>query len=204
MASVKTDVNKLKQDRAVNQNQLQSRVEYLENRDRCRNIKLLNIPIQANETPDKCKSTVIGVLKHIFPNLDESHVCRTMRLRPRSVQLQQNPAPMDLGHHDPGQQQMMRGTDGGGGSAILVTLTSEDLVNKILKSGNKALKTYGNGQCRIVDDVSRYTQEKRKRLLEKRDKLRKDGLVALIPFTKTAKLIYRQGDQWRTILPEEI
>ena len=75
MASVKTDVNKLKQDRAVNQNQLQSRVEYLENRDRCRNIKLLNIPIQANETPDKCKSTVIGVLKHIFPNLDESHVC---------------------------------------------------------------------------------------------------------------------------------
>ena len=91
---------------------------------------------------------------------------------------------------------------------IIVTLSDANVTADILKTGNKNLKRKLSNdarlkEVRLVDDVSPYTQQRRKQLIPKMNELRRDGLIALIPFTKTAKLIYKQGQRWNTIFPEE-
>ncbi len=84
---------------------------------------------------------------------------------------------------------------------MLITLTDTWLVQDILKVGNKTLKTFANPNVRVVDNVWKTTNEKRKSLLPKMKELRATGLFAYIPFTLNAKIIYKQGDGWKTIFP---
>ena len=49
----------------------------------------------------------------------------------------------------------------------------------------------------------KLTQAKKKQLLPKMRELRAAGLYAYIPFGPVAKLVYKQGDTWKTILPEK-
>ena len=197
LAVVQTAVSKLK---SAPTSQLQSRVEYLENRDRSKNLKVLNLPTVPNESIELLQSRVINIFQHVIPGLPASHVLKVVRLKSRSgVTSTQQPLRSAV-------NQTFRDNEGAerGGAPVLVTVSSEDLVHKLLKDGDKKLKTYAQGTYKVVDDISQFTQEKRKLLIEKRDSLRRDGLVAIIPFTKTAKLIYKQGDKWHTIFPENL
>ncbi len=74
-------------------------------------------------------------------------------------------------------------------------------VQDILKVGNKTLQTVANPNVRVVDDVCKTAQEKCKSLLPKMKELRAAGLFAYIHFTLNAKIIYKQGDEWKTIFP---
>jgi DNA polymerase IIIc chi subunit len=85
---------------------------------------------------------------------------------------------------------------------VLVRMPNTSLIQDLLKQGNKQMKTFSIPNIRIVDDVSKQTQEKRAKLIPKMKELRSAGLFAFIPFGPVAKLVYKQGNEWKTIYPE--
>ncbi len=48
---------------------------------------------------------------------------------------------------------------------VLIKLSNIGTVQAILKEGNKRIKSFNNNKIRIVNDVSKITQKKRKKLL---------------------------------------
>ncbi len=186
-AEVQGVQNKLSNLNQSNVKSLQSRIEFLENQARNKNIKLFNLPSHYDQ---HLSDKVFEILVHVYPTLVRNEVIQCRRLQANRNQ---------------------HGSDGGPSAnrpdPVLVCLSSDVIVTQILRGANKQLRTRPlvDHDCkgvRMTDDVSPYIHEQRKKLMPKMQQLRNDGLLALIPFSKTAKLIYRQGNVWKTIWPD--
>ena len=195
--TAKNDVNTLK----IATQELQKRLESIENRERQANIKLLNLPVTQGETKPVLYNKILEILKHINPQLTAENLLDAQRLTAARANSKLGQGLPDLpagGQPSTSSQNSQRKEP-----PVIVKLSNINTAQDLLKNGNKRIKTYMNPQIRIVDDVSKITQEKRTSLLPKMRQLRAAGLFAIIPFSPVAKILYRQGNEWKTIFPEK-
>jgi hypothetical protein len=143
---------------------------------------------------------ILEIFKHVNPQISSDHVIDIKRLAPR----------VKLGQDIPKQSSAVttqRAAPAGQtlqvSPPVLIKLSSISLAQELLKQGNKKLKTYSNPRIRVVDDISKITQEKRATLIPRMKELRSAGLFAMIPFGPVAKIIYKQDNEWKTIYPEQ-
>ena len=182
---------------------LQKRLETLENRDRQANIKVLNLPIIGTnqvESNEQLKSKILNILKHVNPNLTAQNILELRRLHGRR-NVGQTAEPTTNATN----QQMSPLVDEFNqkrAAPVLVRLSSTNIALEILKIGNKRMKTYETANIKLVDDVSKSTQAKRATLIPKMKQLRASGLFAFIPFGPVAKITYKEGADWKNIFPE--
>ena len=180
---------------------LDKRLEVMENEQRSSNFKIINLPEELNEDlPLKVKN-ILNFLGQNRPNAqaqDVQAVCTVLTVQ--RLGRQEGAEPHIKNRQADGQ------TGGARARPVLVKCTDNNTVKSLLKYANKALKNrpFNNTRARLVDDVCVYTQQQRRALLPKMHSLRQDGLLALIPFTNTAKRIYKQGNTWNTILPQNV
>lgn len=185
-----------KSQQSLHKSDIMKRLEALENDLRSKNIKIFHLPDPNQETDAVLTGEVQKVL-NIALHFQESSSSSTMDIQP-NPDLALITSIKRLGKKVQNNSR-----------TVLVSFSDESIVQRLLNSGNKAIRNHAKKNnlrqwVRIGDDVSLITQEKRKQLMPKMKKLRDDGLIALIPFSKTAKLIYRQAGQWHTIFPEQV
>ena len=180
----------------VTQQDLQKRMEALENKERQFNVKVLNLPYHPQETKIQLQSKITELLKQASPLFSSENMIEAFRLGARQKLGQ---GQTEGQSSQPQNEKNQQGAAAPRATPVLVKLTSAALVQDLLKQGNKNLKQQ---KVRIVDDVAKSTQEKRAKLLPKMRELRSAGLFAYIPFGSTAKLVYKQNETWKTIFPD--
>lgn len=158
----------------------EDRLEELENRDRRFNIRILGWKLNT-EDRNKCKQ-VSDWLYDLGVTSNEDHVAVTK------------------------VYQITRPQSGGQNAHTVIAtlqLPGEDHAGRVISTANKKLRQdRGYGRVLITDDVCQQTRRKRQRLLPKMHDLRQKGLLALIPFSTPARMVYKEGDKWHTILPD--
>jgi hypothetical protein len=170
---------------------IQKRLEALENKERQYNIKILNLPSNPVENQVQLHYKVVEIMKHVNPAMSSECVLEARRLFGARGKVGQG-----QGSSSSAENTSQRSPP------VLVKLSSSTMVQEILKQGNKKLKSYSMPGIRIVDDVSKATQDKRATLIPRMKELRAAGLFAFIPFGPVAKIVYKQGDEWKTIFPQ--
>ncbi len=102
----------------------------------------------------------------------------------------------------------MKQTREDGAKTIIATLQlhGQDNASQVIRQANQNLniqrKSKQRGEQRekilITDDVCQTTRSKRQGLVPQMKKLRERGLLALIPFTTPARIVYKDGNGWHT------
>ena len=184
---------------------LQRSVENLENKDRLLNIKVINLPVNPFETTVQLQNKVIEILQHVNPTITSQNVTEVWRL-PARGRFQQQVG--QLAQQSQQIQQSSRSSYGAENTPqrsppVIAKLSSATLTQNILKIGNKKMKSFKDPNVRLVDDVSKSLQDRRSKLIPKMKELRNAGLFAFIPFGTTAKIVYKEGEEWKTIWPDQ-
>ena len=161
---------------------LEDKIEDLENRSRRNNIILYNIPENSEERPSDCASFVQSFI-HDFMKVTSS---------------EGSPIEVERAHRG-------RGRNDGKPPPIFARILNWKERQGILREAPRILKEKRYNDLHkigITDDVSQKERQKRKELMPQREKLRKEGKYAIIPFKVPAVLIYKdEYGHFKTIHP---